>query len=343
LLRQCIYQQLNNAMCRVLCAVRQTHNARGSIFIITLWSLCLLSILAVGLGNKVSQDINVASYFQNKPQAQYLAEAAIKRAQVVLEDDTNSFDCLNEFWSTGRYSDDGESVFKEAELGNGVYSIGMVDEDRKVNINTASRDVMERLFRIASGTDIDDAHIIASSIVDWRDTDSNPLEGGAENSFYKQLEISYECKDGNFQVLEELLLVRRMTNDVFLKVKDFITVYGDGKININTAGYEVLYALGMNDALVDKIIFYRRGDDGIAATEDDNILKNLSNIANDLKEGVGLGEEELNKIVELTSAGLLTVSSRNFSINAEGKIGRRRERIGCIVDREKKVKYWREQ
>lgn len=313
---------------------------QGSIFIITLWSLCLLSIFAIGLGSKVSQDINVASYFQNKPQARFLACAAIKRAQAILEDDTNAFDSLNEFWITGRYADDEESVFDKAELGNGVYSINMVDEDRKVNINTASQDILEKLFRMAGGVEIDDAHIIASSIIDWRDTDSNALEGGAEDSFYKQLEVSYECKDGNFQVLEELLLVRGMTNDIFLKVKDLITVYGDGKVNINTAERRVLCSLGMNDALAEKILFYRRGDDGIEGTQDDNVLKNSANIANDLKSGVGLTEEELNKIVELSF--LLAVSSKNFTINAEGKISRRKEKIVCIVDKEKGIKYWRE-
>ncbi|MBL7085423.1 MAG: general secretion pathway protein GspK [Candidatus Omnitrophica bacterium] len=319
------------------------YRKEGSIFILTLWSLCLLSIFAIGLGSKVSQDINVASYFQNKPQARFLALAAIKRAEAILEDDTNSFDCLNEFWATGRYSDDEESVFNEAKLGNGAYSIGMVDEERKININTASQDVLERLFRIASGVDIDDAHIIASSIIDWRDTDSNPLEDGAEDSFYKQLKIPYECKDGNFQVIEELLLIRGMTDEIFLKVKDSITVYGEGKVNINTAGRQALYSLGMNDALTEKILFYRKGNDGIEGTEDDNVLKGQASITNDLKAGAGLTEEELNKIVELTSAGLLTVDSKNFSINAEGRVGRRREWIVCIVDKEREIKHWREE
>ena len=340
-----IFSNFSNGVC----------HKQGSIFILTLWSLCLLSIFAIGLGSKVTQGINLASYFQNKPQARYLAEAAIKRAQIILKNDTNSFDSLNEFWSTGRYSDNEESVFKEVELGNGVYSIvrttpdtespaqyGMIDEERKININTASQDVLERLFCRAGEIGIDDAHIVASSIIDWRDTDGNPSEAGAEDNFYKHLERPYECKDINFQVLEELLLVRGMTDDAFLKIKDFVTIFGDGKVNINTAGQQVLYALGMNDALVDKIILYRNGKDGIEATTDDNVLKDPVDIANDLKTGAGLNQEELNKIVELTSGGLITVSSKSFFVNAEGKVGRRKERIVCIVDRDKHIKYWRE-
>ena len=344
------------------------HLERGSIFILCLWSLCLLSILAVCLGSKVSQDISLASYFKDKPQVHFLAEAAIKRAQNILKKDTNTFDSLNEFWSTGKDSDDGESIFKEAELGNGIYSIvryascvmhqedkehkaqgtehttqyGMVDEERKININMASQKIIERLFRVAEGLEIDKAHIIASSIVDWRDSNNNPLESGAEDSFYGQLEIPYECKDSNFQVLEELLLVRGMTDDIFQKIKDFITIYGDGKVNINTASYEVLYALSTNSVLVNKVIDYRKGRDKIEDTQDDNILKNQSNIANDLESSAGLNEEELNKIVELTSRGLLSVSSKNFTINTESKVGRRHELIVCVVNREKRVKYWRQ-
>ena len=43
--------------------------------------------------------------------------------------------------------------------------------------------------------------------------------------------------------LDELLLVNGMTKDIFERIKDYVTVWGSGMVNINTAGREVLWLL----------------------------------------------------------------------------------------------------
>ena len=321
---------------------RYTFRKNGSIFILALWALCLLSIFAAGLGSKVSQEINLSTYFQNKPRARYLAEAAIKRSQIILEGDKNTFDALNEIWSTGRSTDEGRSIFSDIKLGDGTYNVRIVDEERKININTASHDILERLFMITGGLDTDAAHIAANSIIDWRDPDIIPLEGGAEDGYYKSLERPYKCKNGRFEVLEELLLTRGVTDEAFSKIRDSVTVYGEGRVNINTATWNSLCALGMSGGLADKIILYRKGRDEIEGTKDDNILKNSPSIAKELIFGAGLNMEEADRISEIVTRGLLSVDSKNFSVIAEGKIGRRTERIVCVTDRGKNIEYWRE-
>ena len=55
------------------------------------------------------------------------------------------------------------------------------------------------------------------------------------------------------EVLDELLLVKGVTRDIFDKVKDRVTVYGTGQVNINTAGMRVLQSLGMSEELAEKI------------------------------------------------------------------------------------------
>lgn len=314
----------------------------GSIFILALWALCVLSIFAVVLGGMVSQEINAAAYFQNKPRARYLADAGIKCAQYVLKDDVNGYDSLNEVWNTGRISDEDKSIFKDIRMGDGTYSIAIVDEERKVNINTASHDTLERLFCITGGMEADEAHVAASSIIDWRDVDIIPLEGGAEDGYYKSLERPYRCKNEKFQVPEELLLVRGVTEEAFLRVRDSITVYGDGKVNINTATWNTLCALGMSGKLADKIILYREGRDHMEGTKDDNIMQDQTKIAKELIFGAGLNMEEADRISEITTRNLLSIGSNNFSVFSEGKISRRAERITCVTDRGKNIEYWRE-
>ena len=70
-----------------------------------------------------------------------------------------------------------------------------------------------------------------------------------------------------------------MTQEIFDKVSMHLTVYGNGKVNLNTAGKYVLRALGMSDTLADKVIQFRRGNDSQEATADDNIFESAGSAA----------------------------------------------------------------
>jgi general secretion pathway protein K len=57
--------------------------------------------------------------------------------------------------------------------------------------------------------------IIVDSILDWRDADDFYRIHGAENDYYQSLKEPYRCKNGNFDSIEELLLVRGITPALF--------------------------------------------------------------------------------------------------------------------------------
>ena len=79
-------------------------------------------------------------------------------------------------------------------------SFGFVDEAGKVNLNTAT---LEMLLRLPGMTDD-----LAAAIMDWRDADSDISNFGAENEYYLSLPQPYYCKNADFEAVEELLLVR---------------------------------------------------------------------------------------------------------------------------------------
>ena len=56
---------------------------------------------------------------------------------------------------------------------------------------------------------------VIDSIIDWRDSNHDHLLNGAEEDYYRGLDPPYSCKDGPFDVVEELLLVRGVTPRLF--------------------------------------------------------------------------------------------------------------------------------
>jgi general secretion pathway protein K len=325
---------------------------KGSILIIVLWVLFFLGILALAVRSSIWPQLDMAKRFKNRAQMYYLAKAGVRRAIAeIRSDETEDYDALNDNWSNN------EEAFKNIELGNGIFSVeyaldngesryGLIDEERKININSASLGVLVNLFTIVGRVTSSQALEIASSIIDWRDEDEEPLEDGAESGYYITLKPPYICKNAEFGVLEELLFVKGMTEDIFYKVKEKITVYGEGAVNINTADSLVLRSLGMDSGLADKIMKFRKGEDGKEATEDDNVFENIATLGNALSSKVGINIDELDQLDRLRDQGLPTVNSNFFFGKSRASTPNKKYAmyINFVFDRrEKVVKYWKEE
>jgi general secretion pathway protein K len=304
----------------------------------------MLATFAVILGYSVRQKISLAMRLEQRDRARYLFWANIKVALVeiknkekrqVLSAQDNRF---SQVYSQAREEDD-----EKPDSMENIY--GIFDEERKVNINKADLHLLERLFKILLGYGDIEAQELAAAIVDWRDKDSMlsiPL-GSAEDSYYTSLRYPYEAKDADFDCLEELLLVKGVTGEVFERVSDYLTVYTDGLVNINTAPREVLFALGLSEYLVNNIVSFRCGKDKKCGTEDDNFFASTSEVAVLLGNFCALNEAQRQQI-ENVAARDLTVESNYFMIKSIVKFNRRQNafRATCVADSLGKVLYWQE-
>lgn len=77
---------------------------------------------------------------------------------------------------------------------------GTVDEASKLNLNTATGDMLLALPNVIPE--------VAGAILDWRDSDSELSVGGAEHEYYLLLPDPYECKNAPLETVEELLLIK---------------------------------------------------------------------------------------------------------------------------------------
>jgi general secretion pathway protein K len=155
----------------------------------------------------------------------------------------------------------------------GFWQVNIQDESGKININTVSELQLGALIR-ASGIEDPDASALIDSILDWRDSDSEPRANGAEDDYYQSLDTPYTAKNGRFDAVEELLLVKGMTRDYYYgkpeRLQDgtveykyglsrFITVFTTrDQINVNYAAVPVLLSIPGMTLEAAQMIYDRR-------------------------------------------------------------------------------------
>ncbi|MCF7872902.1 MAG: general secretion pathway protein GspK [Candidatus Omnitrophica bacterium] len=328
---------------------------KSSVLVLTLWILSLLVVFSIGIGQNVRAHLNFASHIKKRVKNYYMAKGGIEKAIAVLESDQDlGVDNLSESWAND------QDLFKQLPLNGGYLTIsytldnggqqqvlyGVEDECSKININKVSKDILSSLLERIGGLESEQAIDVAAAIKDWRDADQLVSLGGAEENYYQGLKEPYQCSDSEFELVEELLFVKGMTQELFSKIKKLVTVYGQGKININTVDALTLYALGLNKDFAQRIIEYRQGSDLKDGTEDDNLFQSVGAI----RGMKALFTEESTQLNTLISKNLFTVVTNTFRINSlaktrkeEGGVGRY---IECVVKRDKgnqsEIVYWRE-
>ncbi len=221
---------------------------------------------------------------------------------------------------------------------------GMVDEESKININTQDRLVLERLFEAVLPLTPSECHELAENILRWRGEGEDRTSRDDEE-YYAHLEFPYRPKQAPFEMREELLLVRGMTEEIYDQLIPYITVYGDGGVNINTATVVVLNALGLTEDTIKKILEVRRGLDGLEATPDDFIFLKTFDIVSDLEQFVELRKEEIKEIDDLNAADKLKTNSYLYLIQSSAQLSYAPLRLmaQCVYNlRENKIEYFRE-
>lgn len=288
----------------------------GFASVTALWILAILTLIASGIAFKMRLELDANRQYLLKIKAKQLALAGVRRAYAVIQKDMiRAVDHLEESWSNN------SPLFEKTALGEGYFEVshqhideegdtliwyGLLDEQSKLNLNSASLPMLERLPEMPVE--------VAAAIIDWRDADDIPLSRGAESAYYLSLPVPYECKNADFESLEELSLLRGMTGEIMRAILPYVTVYGNGKININCAGKPVMICLGFDNDLIDKIFYFRR--EGVSDpdyADNRRFFKSISSITADLEH---LTPAQVNVIGN--AAGKIDVKSGYFRICSNG-------------------------
>jgi type II secretory pathway component PulK len=186
------------------------HRDGGTILIVTIWVVLVLAGLAMVFARSMRVAAVLSANQVAALEAEYIAQGACQYiiAQLVAAQQEGEATTLET-----------EVPYEAMQVGNGYFWVlrsnleddqefvfGLTDEAGKINLNSASEEMLLRLPGMTSE--------LAASIIDWRDEDDEISEGGAESEYYLLLAEPYECKNGPLETVEEILLIKGASKEL---------------------------------------------------------------------------------------------------------------------------------
>jgi type II secretory pathway component PulK len=196
---------------------------KGMVLYAVLAITAMSTMIAASVMFRMRAELSASGAYVRGDQAWSTAFSGIKHAMAILAQPPSEGGNYN---NPDLYADQlvcGEggqewyfTIYAYNEQDDTEVRYGVTDTSGKINVNTASRKVLEALPNMTTE--------LVDCLIDFRDPDEEPQKNGAEQEYYNQLAHPYAIRNGSLMTLEELLLIKGF---------DGTLVYGEDA-NFNT-------------------------------------------------------------------------------------------------------------
>lgn len=303
----------------------------GFALIVTLLVVVLIVAVTLEIGTSARSRVHGAINLTDAVRLENAARSGVEIALAVLLEDARAteWDSLRESWADpASLSAGAAGLFPDARMElairdrSGRLQVNLLVDDAG-NYRPAHRAMLRRLLGAKEfGLDPAAADSLVDAIKDWIDPDDKVTGFGAESAHYLSLKAPRACRNGPLASLEELLMVRGVTRELFYGTREqpgisrYLTVHGDGRVNINTADPQVLCAMSdeITLPLAERMAAYRDSAGGLLG---DALWY----------RGVpGMGDITLDP-------ERVTTSSTHFEIVSAASLDRLESRVAALVER----------
>ena len=250
---------------------------KGVALITALVITAIAVTLAATLAYRQQVSIRLSGNLAALEQAYQYATGMEDWAGVILRNDLqdNNIDTLDDDWAT---------LIPPIPIPGGHMNGQLFDLQARLNLNDMVETVpvngqnrqqpealqVERLKNLFTRLKLEEPDRLVDNVIDWIDDDEKEHNFGAESSYYRLLEQPYLAANSSLVSASEIGLIKgfngTVTNDkgkeekILKKLKPFLSTLPAKKlaVNVNTAPFEVLYALGnvdeaqVNGAITDR-------------------------------------------------------------------------------------------
>ena len=294
---------------------------RGSVLLLVLWALLMLSAVVFGWVKMIHQDLSLVHQANSGLDARALAHSGVWMALHPLV--TKQTPLLNATFGPER-----------------GYKVKLTGEGGKLNLNwlaqTMEQDPRRRVllenYLNRRGLNQQERAKLIDSLLDWvQPGNTHHLSGTPDSATYKNahrplLSVSeLEKVNGSGPLVSQP------------DWKDDFTIYGAGPIDLLSASLPVLESIpGIGEARARLFLKYRQGPDQIDGTKDDPVFKSISEVSSFL----GLSDSQFQAL-----NGLVDIQDATCHILSEGYSGGVTRKVEVVAQKTGAVPailYWKE-
>lgn len=251
----------------------------GFVLVAVIWIIAILTVLTLGFAGRALIDQRAAAVSLDQSCAQYLARGSVRYAVADMRNRVAMEELLQQIREraaaanvpqrsaestsyTGTFDLMQPGKVFETSAGEGGNRAGysVTDEEGRISINTAPEEILDNIEGLSFQT--------VNDIMRRRGGELSPED---RELFLTVEEVRFldGVDEGDWVGLEGEPGLREL-----------FTVYGEGRINVNSASREVLLALpDIDEGTVDAIIAYRHGNDRQLGTSDDRGFSSIEQIS----------------------------------------------------------------
>jgi general secretion pathway protein K len=258
---------------------------RGFVLVVVLWLLAILTVIAIGFQRRSVMEARAAAFTLDHSKAMFLARGAVARGVIEVRN-KGAIDALYKQSGRTGYSQQWtktKDMFAEGsyytvpegdEYKEEICKYVIRDEESRVSVNSAPEDMLKEVKSLSLEA--------VRHIMKRRMGDADAKEPAQPFQTIEELREAADIKDKDW-----------FGSGRKAPLKDIITCWGDGKLNVNTASADVLASVpGLRSNAVSAIVDYRAGQDRKLCTEDDLDFESFD----DLRERTGVTGDALNAL-----------------------------------------------
>lgn len=234
-------------------------NDQGAALLTVLLIVAVMSAVAVAVMDDIRFSIRRATNVELREQAYWYALGAERLAAATIARELE----MNPGRSLLAVSEARDVYFP---IQGGAITGSLRDQSNCFNLNalvsaendarTVSPENLARYRRLLEtlGFNRQESQALSAAAADWIDSDSTPLQAGAEDSYYGGLDPAYRTPNANMAEAAELRAVRGYSEEIYSRVRPFVCTLpenGASILNVNTLrpGQGPLLVMMLGEAL----------------------------------------------------------------------------------------------